>query len=61
MYRPGTRVRFKNMTGKFAHLDGKEGEIEKVNTKSISVGYGKRDEFGYEHYVNASQDFLELV
>lgn len=58
-FRPGARVRLvgtHNVT-----LEGVEGVVEKVNTKTITVGVGARDRFGYERSFNVPPSMLETV
>ena len=59
MYRKGATCR---LTGtRNVELDGKECVIIKVNTKSITVGVGKKDQFGYEKEYNVPQAMLEVL
>lgn len=65
------RARFKSIYRKNARcilrgtrnveIDGKECVIIKVNTKSISVGLGKKDQFGYEKEYNVPAHMLEVL
>lgn len=59
MFRPGTRVRF--VGTKNPAMDGVEGAVTKVNARTVSVGVGEKDEFGYEKEYNADVALLEVI
>lgn len=55
-FQRGQRVVLKGTRN--VELDGQEVTIIKVNQKSITVGVGKRDQFGYEKEYNVPPKML---
>lgn len=59
MFRKGSRVRLVNTRN--VSLEGAEGTIVKVNQKSVTVGVGEKDEFGYLKEYNVPLAMLEAA
>jgi hypothetical protein len=59
MFRKGAKVRMVGTTN--VQLEGKIGEVIKVNSTRISVGLGEKDQFGFAEVYNIPPRMLEVV
>ena len=60
MFRRGATVKVTNACSN-PELVGKTGTVIKANQKTVSVGIGERDQFGYESEFNFPPRMLEAV
>lgn len=58
-FRRGAKVRLQGTRN--VDLDGQEATIVKVNAKTVTVGLGDKDEFGYEREYNVPPHMLVAV